>query len=379
MPDAPADLPKECIACGRCLDVCPLFLATQREELTPKATHVLHRALRQGSDAIRPRQAEELAAMCLGCGRCATVCPQGLHTPEVVAAIRAGHGGWQRWLWGHWIARAGVLWPAAASLSRVLPAALPAARGLRTPDPAPWLRAQDWEPVGQGREVAIFPGCTATHLRPQWTATARRLLEQSGYKVVIPDNFACCGATLGHAGLEVQQRDMQRRNVEAWRTAGRPTLATFCASCRAGLMAYGDAGWDTGEAARFREAVQPLASLLGRATYCIDESTAPAAVVWHQPCHAREGNPDGPFLAAALGGRLTRQVTDRCCGLGGVMQLGGSGLPRRVAAACWEGLIPDGGEADTQVLTGCSGCTMHLGATAPARGMVAHWLDVIQT
>ncbi|GAB7082215.1 (Fe-S)-binding protein [Megalodesulfovibrio paquesii] len=388
-------LPKDCIACGRCMDVCPLFTSTGHEELSPKATHQLVMQLRAGSTAVQPRKAEQLAAMCLGCGRCAATCPQGLDTAATVAALRAGHPDWRSWLWKQWITRAGVLWPLMAQAFEHVPAAFPeamaGARGLALPEVTPWLQVVQWDVWGGGREVAIFPGCTATHLRPQWVARARRILEHCGFRVLEVKGFGCCGATLGHAGLPEARREMQRRNIKAWRKAGRPLLVSFCASCRAGLTDYGDGsealvkGWDAVEAARFRDAVQPLSPFFRQTRLEVDQARRPQYVVWHQPCHAREGNPDGPFLQRVLGAALDHAVTDRCCGLGGVMQLGGTGLPARVAAACWKALLPmgaAGGEGTTrpaQVLTGCSGCTVQLGATAPGGVTVSHWLDILES
>ena len=112
---------RECILCGRCLDVCPLFQATGREELSPKAKHYLNKVLETRPGALHTRPAAHLASLCLACGRCEKECPQGLSGPAVVASLREKHAGWEAWLWKTWVERGGVLWPALGALSRLAP------------------------------------------------------------------------------------------------------------------------------------------------------------------------------------------------------------------------------------------------------------------
>ncbi|NHZ48480.1 (Fe-S)-binding protein, partial [Desulfovibrio sp. XJ01] len=102
-----------------------------------------------------------------------------------------------------------------------------------------------------------------------------------------------------------------------------------------------------------------------------------------------------------------------CCGMGGVLQLAAPDLSRTVADACWNALLPERAATFTPapssscapsspdaasttsaastpaattnatrqpgitVLTGCSGCTLQLAATAPPDVRVLHWLDVV--
>ncbi|WP_051693793.1 (Fe-S)-binding protein [Desulfohalovibrio reitneri] len=373
-----------CVGCGRCLAVCPLFAATNREELSPRAKFVL----RQGSETgeVDAGDAAGLAALCLSCGRCEAACPEGLCAPDLAAEMRAENSGWREWVWGRWINWAGALWPLARTASRLpLPKspAIAAARALDGPRPAPepWLRVRFVTtgefPCDQRAKAVLFSGCTARHARPEWRRKATALLTGLGFETVADPGFACCGCTLGHAGL-LQERDRLRRaNLQAWRDAGRPLVAVFCATCRCGLRAYAraDLGWEEGEREAWLEAVKPLAGLLEGAEFEVLDK-APARIVYHRPCHGSGGDRDGPLLERALGGRLKRGPEDACCGFGGVMQLGAPDLSQAVAGTLWERLVAGGAE-DARVLTGCSGCVVQLSATAPTGAGADHWLDAL--
>ena len=99
----------ECILCGRCLSVCPLFAATGREELSPRAKFFLARAVAEGRADLSARAAEILATVCLSCGKCESACPLGLCGPDLVAELRASHPGFAGFLWKLWIERAGLM------------------------------------------------------------------------------------------------------------------------------------------------------------------------------------------------------------------------------------------------------------------------------
>ena len=378
---------KECILCGKCLAVCPLVAATGREELSPKAKFVLRDALETGK-TLDERAAARLAALCLACGRCEKICPQGLCGPDLAAKLRAAHPGWREWLWKQWLTRPRTLWPAAHTLAERLPEPLAKLGGepgralkrgfmalRRDPAIAPWLAVRAYPSCGRERKAVLFSGCTARHGRPAWIATARELLIELGFEIAEAD-FACCGCSMGHAGLEEVQCDMQRANLAAWRAAGRPLVVAFCATCRCGLRGYVRAplGWEPMEREAWLAAVMPLAGLLDGVEFRVLEH-APKRVLYHRPCHGAGGDQDRKLLLRTLGSRLVKSGLEQCCGFGGVMQLGAPELSAAVAERAWTHYAARPGD---QLMTGCSACALHLAATAPDGVTVGHWLELLR-
>lgn len=392
----PAPLPenqaeKQCMLCGRCLEVCPLFAATRREELAPRSKFLLAQRLEAEPASLRAVAADKLASLCLACGRCEAACPQGMCAPSLVARLRARHPGWQGWFWKQWIAKGAALWPAASALSALAPAGLTrqgrpaqALAGLKALRPAagiaPWVRVAKFDQPGAGRQAVVFPGCLARNLRQDWTDKALALLAGLGYATASmggsDPGFTCCGCTLGHAGQPAAQAEMQRRNLDAWRRAGRPLVAVFCATCRCGLRSYPDAdlGWEPGEATAWLDAISPLSGLFGDTAFEAMPDAAPPRVHYHTPCHGAGGGHDAAWLRSVAGNRLDKISNGRCCGMGGVLQLAAPDLSRKVAGTLWDFFAAAPGE---QVLTGCSGCVLQLAATAPKGVAAAHWLDAL--
>ncbi|NJB68617.1 glycolate oxidase iron-sulfur subunit [Desulfobaculum xiamenense] len=379
----------QCILCGRCLEVCPLVAATGREELGPRGKMLLLLRLREAPQTLCEDDAARLASMCLSCGRCAKVCPQKVNVPLAVARVRQAHPGFARWLWKAWIGSSRLSWPAAARLGRAAVRLAPAgsesraARTLRSLSAmaaeetvTPWIVPDVAPACAPGEKTVLFPGCLASNVRRRYVRAATALLSWCGAEVESMPDFGCCGGTLGHAGLGVEQAKARARNVAAWRAAGRPRMVTFCASCHAGLAEYAaDATLfaDAAEAAAFAAALVPLSVLVADGGFRVEDG-GPAAVVYHRPCHAPQDDPDARLLRKALGGRLRIPDRARCCGMGGVLQLSAPELSAQVADACWDGLDAVEG---TVVLTGCSGCVLQLAASAPRGVRVAHWLDAL--
>ncbi len=397
--EVPAERAPSCILCGRCLEVCPLFQATQREELSPKAKQLLAQTTARATKAtdgqvsacavtpalVETKAAVDLASLCLGCGRCAAVCPQGLSIPDAVAGLRAAHPGFRAWIWKTWLIRAAVLWPALSSLATRLPERKAGLR-LRTlqamrcgPLPPAWLRPLFGTAPPAATlpaQAVIFGGCLANFIRQDWLGKAHAVAEGLGCALLPAPEWSCCGASLGGAGLPGAQHALRVRNVRAWRQAGRPVLLVFCASCLDGLRACAmdsSLNWAPGEAAIWTASLVPLAMLWGETQFEVS-ANAPQRLHYHQPCHGGAGAVELEWLRRVVGGRLGNWTAVECCGLGGVLQLAAPELGRTVARTCWERLAARPGE---HVLTGCSGCVLQLSATAPAGVQVGHWLDAL--
>ncbi|MDQ7831405.1 MAG: (Fe-S)-binding protein [Desulfovibrionaceae bacterium] len=380
-PQPPLPPPSDdCILCGRCVAVCPLFAATGREELSPRAKFLLLSRLARDKTSRDRTAAADLAGLCLSCGRCREACPLGLSAPDALGAMRAAHPGWPEFVWGQWITRAGILWPMARALHGLAPRSGPLAaiaaplKGLAPPRDAPgWLVPGRFDTCLAGRRVAVFPGCVAAHARTDWLRAARRLL--FGAKALPADTpgFACCGEPLGHAGLASAQDAARRTNLRVWRKAGRPALAVFCASCRHGLEAYPETLFAPGEADMWRQAVTPLSGLLGDTRFTV-AACAPRTILYHRPCRAPADDPDAALLSRALG-RPFPHGPSPCCGFGGILQITAPDLTAKTAAACWQAHDPPPG---AHVLTSCAGCATQLAAAAPPAVTGGHWLAAVR-
>jgi len=370
----------ECILCGKCLEVCPLLAATGREELGPRAKADLCRLLARDEAGLRGAGVARLAGLCLGCGRCAAVCSQGVDVPGLVAGLRGAHPDFRGWLWKTWLTHARTLWPVGSAMAGLVPDALRPERfgpllrllaGLGSgPGLTPFLIPTAFPDTHRGERMLLFPGCTATSLRQRWSAAARGLLDGMG-AALLPGDFRCCGGGLGGAGFADEARAMARHNINVWRGAGRPGLVVFCASCLSALRGYGAFFENAAEAEAWAGCLTPL-SALAREVVFVVSGVAPARIGYHRPCHAQAADGDRLLLAAALGDRLMAATDRQCCGFGGVMRLGAPELGDQVGRACLERLA--GAEL---VLTGCSACAAQLAATAPEGVSVGHWLEAV--
>ena len=373
-----------CTQCGECLNVCPVFRQHFKEEYSPKGKRILLEPL-ASADSSEPSALSwpdvfEFARLCAGCGRCKTACARKLSTADLLADVRAAHPHWTQRLWELWIKNMGPLWPSIGYLANLVPdtltpdmleSSIATARALREKSSATvWVRIRPAEQKQNGK-IALFSGCTAKNVRPQWTKKAASLLRAFGYALPEADRFGCCGGTMHHAGQYKAMRDMRRTNVSAWRDLGKPQIAVFCASCHHSLSEYGaDSFTSPEEAAQWKSNIVPLSSLLHNPT---SETTAhvPRQYGYHQPCHW-EKDADMAFLKSILPGLHKGEGV--CCGMGGILKMTDPDLSASMGKTCLE-LFP---QTVTDIVTGCSGCAMQLSAYAEKSVTVRHWLDIVE-
>jgi glycolate oxidase iron-sulfur subunit len=252
----------------------------------------------------------------------------------------------------------------------MLESSLAAARALvNKRDIPPWVRLARGDTPAAGGPVALFSGCTARNVRPQWAEKAEALLRACGYTVLTGESFTCCGGTMRHAGRFAVMAAMRRANVDAWKAMGKPRIAAFCASCYHGLAGYADGFLEGGEAEEWRKSLTPLSALPGgmRAEFL---AARPERYGYHQPCHW-DTDADMPFLSGILPGLV--KGAGICCGMGGILKMTDPGISASMARTCLDAM-PQGA---AHILTGCSGCAVQLAAFAPRGMTVLHWLDAV--
>lgn len=432
-PEAKSTTKKEreaaCILCGKCVSVCPVFLATKQEELTPKAKQRTIASLKENAQKLNVTDCSKLAEMCISCGKCAQTCPQGLNFPKQLANMRAAHSGWRQWVWNRWVNQGNVLWPMLSTLSKATPDSkgkneatrfVQSIQAMQPPtDIPPYIAIAKYDQdLAKGQRVLLFAGCTANRVQKSWKKKSESILKNLGYQLLPSKGLTCCGLTLDHAGVPDAAHKSRMQNLRAWRTAERPLLVTFCATCYLGLAEYAhdeSLDWAEGEQEAWTNALRPLSSLWGNSLFTVD-TPSHLLIRYHQPCHWHGKDADYSWLKEVLYEEISAPDSASCCGMGGIAQLGNRKLTRTVAGRCWDNLLqkplkkddsipcyskPQGNclcdlydeedeetpelcdevESTYLVITGCSGCTLQLRGTAPTHNgekiKVGHWLDIL--
>ncbi len=408
MPEPDHDMPgptpssglDQCVQCGACMQVCPVYLAGRREEYSARGKLRLLRGLRDG--LLAPdRELGKALGRCLLCGRCSHNCPSGVPAREEVQAGRArlaalagaamakrllleGALSHPRRMDG--LARSGALVqgvaraliPASSGLNLRLPGS-DELRGLPPLAREPFLAQAPRRiagPKGSPR-LGLFVGCVTNYLRPGLAQMATRLLSRIG-TVIIPSQ-GCCGLPALSAGLGEVAARLAGDFSRAFALARVDKVVTVCGSCAWTLArevpALAGAGRDKTSFPEVLEISQVLAEH-PRLLKGLGGERRPVAL--HDPCHLKVGlgvhEEPRAVLRAADVDMAPLSRADACCGGGGLFSLDEPGLSQAV----FQERAADFASSGAAVLaTSCSGCYLQwkLGLGESAR--VAHPLELL--
>lgn len=335
----------ECVHCGLCLSACPTYVELGTEMDSPRGRIYLIRGLEEGTLAPTPEVVRHLDR-CLGCRACETACPSGVHYGELIEAARAfveAHH--QRRWWDRWrrrltnavfpyparlrpllapvraLQRLG-LWPLVRRfipLAALLPE-LPAAGTLPEINPA--------EQPEVGR-VGLLVGCVGRELCAAANAATVRVLQRSGWTVVVPRTQGCCGALHLHAGHPTRAQEAARHNLDAF-PSDVQAIVVNAAGCGSTMKEYGHLlGDDCVYAARahaFSAKVRDVTEFLAAEPLRPPGRSLDVRVTVHDPCHLVHGQRirDAPraLLRSIPGVEIVEmEESDHCCGSAGTYNL----------------------------------------------------------
>ena len=256
-----------CVECGYCEPVCPSQFLT----LTPRQRIVAQRAIAdaesRGDQALasqlRREQTYPVSETCAVDGMCATACPVGINTGDLVRRLRAEHR--SKVVDAAWDAAARAWGPFTAAASAgmtvvdnvphpMVDLPLKAARKLLGHETVPILSGE--LPGGGGirrarrndssAEVVDLPACVQTMFGPTDGVPLQdrvlAVLDRAGVRVTMPASTAslCCGTPWKSKGMstgfDTMSAKLARELVEAT-DGGRLPVISDALSCTEGIIA----------------------------------------------------------------------------------------------------------------------------------------------
>jgi len=385
----------DCVHCGICLPQCPTYRVLGQEMDSPRGRVYLMRAVTEGRIGLTDNFLLHMDR-CLGCRACETACPAGVPFGRLLEETRGqierlASRPPSRRLLGRLVLgifpnrrRLGTLLGATrlyqrSGLQRVVRGSgllrrfrrLAAMEGLLpslegrplAPLPAETL------PLGATRgTVALLEGCVQAVLFPEVNRATVALLARAGYRVLVPEHQACCGALHLHWGDRGAARELARRNVAA--LAQADWIVTNAAGCGAAMRDYGHLLPDDPEARALAARVRDVSELLAEG---VPGSRHPLdlTVTYHDPCHLAHGQRvrEAPraLLRAIPGLRLVDLVdSDLCCGSAGVYNLMEPEIAGQLLERKLDRIAATGAEV---VATGNPGCILQIRKGLAARGL----------
>ena len=394
-----------CVHCGLCLAVCPTYLETGDENLSPRGRIYLMRQLQSGRAMLESPTVEPLDA-CLGGLGCQPSCPANVNYAELLDHTRdfierhhrrsAFEVVLRRWFieqifphpWRLRLALAPLRLIRALRLEKALPgfargmaALVPAdLGGQRLPACSPAL-----DSPRKGR-VGFLAGCVQSVMFGRTNCACVRQLNRAGYEVVTPPGQGCCGALYAHIGNLEEARACARRNIAAFEALEIDHVLIGASGCGAALKDYGqwlrdDPVWAR-RAEDFSARARDLVELVPVPSSRFDGFQA--IVTYHESCHLAhaQGIRRQPraILEAICGDRFVELAeSDLCCGSAGTYNLTQPRMAARLQQRKTANILETGA---TIVVTTNPGCLLQIRAGLAQAGRpdiaVMHLADFLE-
>jgi len=395
----------DCVHCGLCLNVCPTYRLTGRENSSPRGRVYLMRGIAEGRIEPGPTVAEELH-FCLGCRTCETACPSGVeygamleHARDALARTGARRGvapAAERWLLARVVARPGVRrrffsllrLVQTLRLDRLARALLPSSMAAAI-DAAPRVPARtERRPLpertpaeGERRgTVVVLEGCVMGEIAGHVNRATVAVLAREGFDVLAPREQGCCGALHAHAGDLDTARKLARTNLEAWRDQGADAVVVNSAGCGAALRDLRH--WLAEDELAGLPPVRDVCEWLDEQGLRTSLGPVEGRVCYDDPCHLVHGQGVAEAPRRLLDAipdleRVEHEGAAACCGAAGTY-----GLTHRETSLAVLAPKLDALEACTPdwVATGNPGCMMQIEAGLRGRGLgteVVHPVELL--
>ncbi|HUK99314.1 MAG TPA: (Fe-S)-binding protein [Nitrospirota bacterium] len=382
----------KCIRCGTCRSVCPVFQVSDNENSTARGKVKLIESVTEGKLELT-RELQKRMSKCLLCKACVVGCPSGVKTDVLFMSARRALAEKNGIPIIKRLAFTGLTYRKVFSLGLRLGALFqnfvfknsPDGNGKRPriPLPAAGLNERRLIPplakeplrsrvpqisraANRRARVAFFPGCMLNYIYPDAGVAIVDILLANDVEVILPEDLFCCGIAAAASGDFRVAQFLAERNVNTLTADSFDAVITGCASCGATLKhEYGLIIDDPSVKQRWQkmsEKVYDIAQYLTTFGYSRQFGEIQAKITYHDPCHLVRGmgvSKEPRQVLNAIPGVELAEMKDanKCCGCGGTFSLTHYDIAREINDEKLDNAERTGAEI---LLTGCSGCRMHI-------------------
>jgi iron-sulfur cluster protein len=382
----------QCIRCGSCLNVCPVYRLVGGHVFGKVYTGGIGTILTAWFDTLK--KSEDIQSLCIGCGSCRDVCPGKIDIPELIVELRRrvteerGLPVVQKAVFAvvnnrrlfHSMLRAASLTQkpfARQGFIRHLPLflskltdhrSLPAiaARPLR--DTLPEIA----QPQGLPQKVALYAGCLIDFAYPEMGEAVVKVLNKAGVEVIFPEGQTCCGAPARYSGATEVAAQNALDNIEALLADGVDHIVCACPTCTVGLKKHFvdvlEATGRTDALPRAREVADKTIDFSTLIKQLVDAGRLrfkpgldAGAITYHDSCHFKRtlhAETAPRELLGKAGAQLTEMPeSDMCCGMGGSYSIK---LPKISTPMLQRKLAHIEQTGAPTVVADCPGCVMQI-------------------
>ena len=389
----------QCMKCGMCQAVCPLYKTTLLEPdvARGKITLIYHLLNKLIED---PKGIKEVLNRCLLCGSCASNCPSGVNTlkiflkTKVVIAKYLGLSPIKRILFRKIISKPNLFnffAKATSKLQSLLTEKVdPALNSRHTKLPIPFLKDRHLislatnffhestgkidDPKENTIKVGLFVGCLIDKIFPDIASDTLYVLKYFGISVFLPENQICCGIPAISSGDTIGFVSLVKKVINEYPVDKFDYLITPCATCASTIkkvwpMFSEEFDKKTKEKLLFLSSVTKdinefLVNVLKVNSDTFDKKEAKPLkrVTYHDPCHLKKSlgifkEPRALLMLNKSFKFIEMNEPDSCCGMGGSFNLTYYDISKKIGEKKLRNILNT--KADV-VATSCPACMIQI-------------------
>jgi len=381
----------QCIRCGSCLNVCPIFRLVGGHVFGSIYTGGIGTILTAWFDELK--KSEDIQGLCIQCGNCTQVCPGKLDIPEMILEIRRrlvlekGQPLVQRAIFSvvnnrklfHGMLRAASIAGkpfTSGKFIRHLPlflSDLTDGRSLPAIAEKPFRDIFPTINQAKAKEKAVFyAGCLIDFAYPETGVALVKLLNKAGIEVAFPQEQTCCGAPALYNGAYEVAAQNAVDNIKVLLEEKAQYVVSACPTCTVALAhefgktleTLGQTEW-LEKAKELADKTVDLSTLVKRLVdegrLSFKEGDELGKITYHDSCHLKRTlkvSEQPRELLQKAGYEMAEMFEcDMCCGMGGSYSMK---LPE-ISAPILQRKLKNIKETGAPVVAmDCPGCVMQI-------------------